>query len=81
MRGPFHAQIEQLAAIVQHSPTKMSYFKRVPREVVFFGRVMTCLRKNCELLGDNISAIDCWVSKIGVSKTDSPKFRLRSLRS
>jgi len=30
----------------------------IPREVVFFGRVMTSIRRNCEDLGIEVSAID-----------------------
>lgn len=30
----------------------------MPSEVVFFARVMQCLRRNCEVLGVNYSAID-----------------------
>lgn len=32
----------------------------MPREVIFFGRVVSCLRRDCELLGVDISCIDLW---------------------
>lgn len=58
--SPFKDDMEKFRKAVQYSPSKMPYFKDVPPEVVFFGRVMTCLRKNCELLGVDISALERW---------------------
>jgi len=33
---------------VRYKPTKAGYITALPREVVFFGRVMTSVRRNCE---------------------------------
>mmetsp|Transcript_11654 Transcript_11654/g.22174 ORF Transcript_11654/g.22174 Transcript_11654/m.22174 type:complete len:684 (-) Transcript_11654:269-2320(-) len=58
--GPFAKAIADLQYVVQNKPKDLEYFKAVPREVVFFGRVMTCLRRDCEMLKVDISAIDMW---------------------
>ena len=36
---------------------KAGYITALPREVVFFGRVMTSIRRNCEDLMVDISAV------------------------
>jgi len=38
----------------------LSAFSPLLREVIFFARVMQCLRRDCEILGADISAIDVW---------------------
>lgn len=58
--GPFAKEIEKLRDAVRYKPKNLDYFKTIPREVVFFGRVMTCFRRDCEMLKIDISAIDMW---------------------
>lgn len=58
--GPFAKEIEKLRDTVRYKPKNLDYFKTVPREVIFFGRVMTCFRRDCEMLKIDISAIDLW---------------------
>jgi len=56
---------------VRYKPTKAGYITALPREVVFFGRVMTSVRRNCEgttaalsapsvLLESLIAFVSCW---------------------
>ncbi|KAJ8603626.1 hypothetical protein CTAYLR_007570 [Chrysophaeum taylorii] len=45
---------------IQHNPRIMPVMTDIPREVVFYGRVCSSLRKSFELLGADVSVIDLW---------------------
>jgi len=60
IKSPFAADIEKLGDTLRNTPQKLELPTKAPREVIFFARVMQCLRRNCDLLGCDISAIDRW---------------------
>jgi len=84
--SPFSDDIAALGAKIRNSPSKLSVPTKAPREVIFFARVMQCLRRGNELLELDISAIDSWVNvarrelKIMVYE-DGPEKRLPLLKS
>jgi predicted unusual protein kinase regulating ubiquinone biosynthesis (AarF/ABC1/UbiB family) len=58
--SPFTNDIKKLGAKIRNSPSKLNVPTKAPREVIFFARVMQCLRRGNELLGLDLSAIDRW---------------------
>lgn len=60
VESPFTADIEEFGATIRSAPSSLPLPTDMPREVIFFARVMQCLRRDCEVLGVDISAIDRW---------------------
>ena len=60
MKSPFNSDIEEFGATLRSSPKELPIPTDMPREVIFFARVMQCLRRCCEVLGTDISALDRW---------------------
>jgi len=56
--GEFAEQIAKFAETAQRSPKDLNLFDELPREVVFFGRVMASFRRDCQILGIDVSAIE-----------------------
>ena len=55
--GPFAEDIRRMRDLVRYKPTKAGYITALPREVVFFGRVMTSIRRNCEDLQVRVDSV------------------------
>jgi hypothetical protein len=60
VNSPFSSNISELGATIRNTPSKLELPTEMPREVIFFARVMQCLRRDCEILGVDISAIKRW---------------------
>lgn len=60
IKSDFSADIEEFGATVRSTPSNLPMPTDMPREVIFFARVMQCLRRDCEVLEVDISAIDRW---------------------
>lgn len=60
VKSPFTKDIDEFGANLRTSPGGLALPTEMPREVIFFARVMQCLRRDCELMGLDISAIDRW---------------------
>lgn len=60
INSPFASNISELGATIRNTPSKLELPTEMPREVIFFARVMQCLRRDCEILGVDISAIKRW---------------------
>jgi len=52
--------MEDLFRRMKYSPKTMPVLTDVPREMVFYGRVMGTLRKCFDILGADVSVIDIW---------------------
>lgn len=55
--GEFAEEIKKFAETAQRSPKDLKLFDELPREVVFFARVMASFRRNCQILNIDVSAI------------------------
>lgn len=51
---------DYLRDAIQHNPRSMPVLTDVPREVVFYGRVCSTLRKSFEVMGATVSVVDLW---------------------
>jgi len=60
INSPFTKDIDELGDTIRNAPQKLQLPTKAPREVIFFARVMQCLRRNCDLLNVDISAIERW---------------------
>lgn len=60
INSPMSGSINDLASHFRSNPTKIQMPKTVPREVIFFARVVSCLRRDCEILEMDVSCIDLW---------------------
>ena len=52
--------MEYLVDAIRYTPKRMPVLTTVPREVVFYGRVVSTLRKSFDILSVNISVVDLW---------------------
>lgn len=51
---------DYLRDAIQHNPRSMPVLTDVPREMVFYGRVCSTLRKSFEVMGATVSVVDLW---------------------
>lgn len=85
VNSPFASDITELGATIRNTPSRLDLPTEVPREVIFFARVMQCLRRDCEILGVDISAIERWAPiarrELRAMVYDSPRQRLSKYAS